>query len=297
MARPGEDTVPSFSKPAKEAAHSLSKLARETAPSFGAWLVTCNPKLSEAAPLRLDGTTRVIRWPIGPGVRAGLMEHGQPILFWIVGREGRAPTPGLWGAGIVTGRVSEEDGVVPVDIEVWPAPVPRRVLRADPLLANLEVLRQPRRANPHLVTAEELAALGAHVDLAAPRITIGPAGAAFGDTEPLAEHERAAVRFVAAQYRQRGWRVREVGQERRGWDLECTSPWNEIEYVEVKGVTGVAPAVLLTREEARIARDLPAWRLAVVTRVLAEPELWMVKGPTVLRRADPLVYGVDLSPH
>jgi Domain of unknown function (DUF3883) len=280
MAGPGEQAVP---------AHGFSKLARETAHRFGAWLVTCNPKVSDAAPLRLDGTSRVIRWPVGPGGRADLMEQGQPVLFWIVGREGRTPTPGLWGAGIVTGRVSEEDGVVPVDIEVWPTPVPRRVLRADPLLANLEVLRQPRRANPQLVTADELAALGAHVELAAPRITVGPDGAAFGDAKALADQERTAVRFVAAQYRKRGWRVREVGRERRGWDLECTSPWNEVEYVEVKGVTGVAPAVLLTRDEARIARDLPAWRLA-------EPQLWMVKGSTVVRRADPLVYGVDLSP-
>ncbi|MGE5826827.1 MAG: hypothetical protein ACM30G_00480 [Micromonosporaceae bacterium] len=77
-------------------------------------------RLTEAAPLRLDGRSRVIRWPVGSGGRASLVEHGQPILFWIVELEGRSPTSGVCGAGIGTGRVSEEDGVVPADIEANP---------------------------------------------------------------------------------------------------------------------------------------------------------------------------------
>jgi hypothetical protein len=68
-----------------------------------------------------------------------------------------------------------------------------------------------------------------------------------------------------------------------------------VERVEVKGVSGATPAILLTRNEARAAREEPGWRLAVVTRALTTPEVRIVAGPEAMVASAPFMYEVTLD--
>jgi len=68
-----------------------------------------------------------------------------------------------------------------------------------------------------------------------------------------------------------------------------------VDHVEVKGISGRCPTILLTRNEAHAAREQPRWRLAVVTRALDDPLLHIVDGPTALQNARPFMYQVDLA--
>jgi len=53
--------------------------------------------------------------------------------------------------------------------------------------------------------------------------------------------------------------------------------------------------ILLTRNERRAAVEDPAWRLAVVTQALTDPQLRIVEGPEALGRSTPFIYQVDLG--
>lgn len=46
-----------------------------------------------------------------------------------------------------------------------------------------------------------------------------------------------------------GWRVRRVGAEKRGYDLDCRNDASEAMHVEVKGTQGDGQSVILTRNE------------------------------------------------
>jgi len=102
-----------------------------TADRLGAWMIKCNPmRTTVAAGSRISG------WCVNRSYRTELVRPGH-----------RVP-------------------VLPMDLVVRPEPVPRGVLRADPRLARLEVLRLPQLGNPLAVTVDELAALADHVDSA-----------------------------------------------------------------------------------------------------------------------------------
>jgi hypothetical protein len=284
-----------------------------TLDNLGAWLIKCNPEVWDFAAFLRGEMGDIRSWSVNPSYRTDLMEQGQPILFWVTGRDGKHPEPGLWGAGIVAGRVQRDDPdddpdlwldrdkrrraefFVPVDLQIWDEPVPRRVLQADPRLAGMEIFRQPQMGNPLVVTIEQLAALTEHIDLPPTEVTVTASGAGFGDPASRAEVEQAAVDTVTVDYLKRGWRVTDVSRECLGWDLDCVSLHGNVEHVEVKGVSGVAPAVLLTRNEHRAAEQQQGWRLAVVTQALDDPQLRVVDGATAIGTATPFVYRVDLT--
>jgi hypothetical protein len=79
--------------------------------------------------------------------------------------------------------------------------------------------------------------------------------------------ERAGVDYVAALYRAAGWGVRSVEGERAGYGLRRRRG-DEERQVEVKGVTGTVPAIMLTEGERRRAETDSQWRVAVVTDAL-----------------------------
>jgi len=60
------------------------------------------------------------------------------------------------------------------------------------------------------------------------------------------EVENAAVSFVKAWYKKRGWTVTSVEAQRCDYDLHCVKQ-NQERYVEVKGVN--VPSVILTAGE------------------------------------------------
>lgn len=284
-----------------------------TVDNLGAWMIKCNPAVWDFATFIRDGAGPIHDWSVNPSYRTELMESGQRMLLWVTGQDGHDLEPGLWGTGIVTGRVQREElddephlwldedqrqrsrYFVPIDVQLLPDPIPRRTLRADPRLAGMEILRQPQMGNPLVITIDELAALEDHLDLPPVTVTVDESGAGFGDPATRAKVENAAVNAARRHYRRRGWAVKDVSKEKLGWDLDCTSPQGDVHHVEVKGVSGAAPAALLTRNEARAAKVEHGWRLVIVTQALDNPQLHLVDGPTAVEASTPFVYQVDLT--
>jgi hypothetical protein len=134
---------------------------------LGAWLLKGNADHADLA-ARFARDPRVTRWCVQPSYRLGLIRAGQPVLFWASGSRRRDVAYGIWGSGRVTGPARREaDGRgwwVPLDLIIADEAVrvPRQTLRADPHLADLEVLRQPQAANPSFVTVRQLAAIDRH---------------------------------------------------------------------------------------------------------------------------------------
>lgn len=127
-----------------------------TLENLGAWLLKGNADRAGLVE-RFAHEPRVTRWCVHPTYRVALMAAGQPVLFWGSGSRRRDLPYGVWGFGQVTGPV--RDGEVPLDLTIgdpgeW---IGRDVLRAEPGLRDLEVLRQPQAGNPSYVTPEQLA--------------------------------------------------------------------------------------------------------------------------------------------
>lgn len=148
--------------------------------------------------------------------------------------------------------------------------------------------------NPLAVTKPELAVLEKLLPPQPQKITVTASGAGFGNPTTNAEVEAAGMKAVTRHYKRDGWRVQDVSKQNVGWDLTCTAPDGDVHRVEVKGVSGLAPKVLLTRNEERSAREDPGWRLAVVTKALVEPTLHFFDADTALSAAAPFVFEVDL---
>jgi hypothetical protein len=130
---------------------------RVTADNLGAWLVKCNPSLTDLPELIAGG---VRSWCVREGYRSRLIAAGQPVLLWVTGATGARPQAGIWAAGQTTGPVEySEHGklVMPLTMDFLPAPVPREEVA--PRLPDLEVVRQPFMSNPSFATTTQYAVL------------------------------------------------------------------------------------------------------------------------------------------
>jgi hypothetical protein len=67
-----------------------------------------------------------------------------------------------------------------------------------------------------------------------------------------------------------------------------------VRHIEVKGVAGSVPKVLVTRKELRSAGEDLDWLLVVVTEALTSPSSHEYGPEAVRGRAVPLAYEVDL---
>lgn len=287
---------------------------RVTAAGLGAWMLKCNPEIWDLGRFRQTGDT-IEAWSVVKSYRTDLMAAGQQVVFWATGKDDADITPGLWGVGEVTGPAFEadvdedDDGLwldegqrtrsrlfVPVDIRLYDHAVPRRLLKADPRLAGMEIFRQPQMSNPLVVTQEEMAALGDHLPVETPQvITVNASGAGFGSYESRAVVEVAAMDAVTDYYRDLGWSVEDVSAQCLGWDITASSPGGEIHKVEVKGVSGLKPIILLTRNEARAAGTELGWLLAIVTQALTEPKMMFKDGAATLAAAAPFMFQADFT--
>ena len=134
---------------------------------LGAWLLKGNADHTDLAD-RFARDPQVSRWCVQPTYRLHLMRAGQPALFWASGSRRRDVPYGIWGFGELTGpaRHDADHGGwwVPLRLVIAARPerLPREALRADPELADLEVLRQPQGANPSFVTIRQWAAIERH---------------------------------------------------------------------------------------------------------------------------------------
>ena len=125
-------------------------------------------------------------------------------------------------------------------------------------------------------------------------ITITPRGAGYGDPASNAQVEQAAMTLVAREYRRDRWSVDDVSSQDLGWDLTA-SKGGFVQHLEVKGVSGVKPTILLTRNEHDTAANDPSWLLVVVTRAVTTPKVSRFDASEVLRRSVPQLYRVPLA--
>ena len=118
------------------------------------------------------------------------------------------------------------------------------------------------------------------------------AGAGFGDAKTNALVEAAAMRAARDHYT--GWAADDVSRDKCGWDITFRRGEDE-RHVEIKGVSGQRPKVLLTRNEVAVAGNDAAWSLLVVTRALLAPEVHEFPASEALAAAAPYVYLADLG--
>jgi hypothetical protein len=133
-------------------------VARLTPETFGAWLLKCNPRVTDLPSLVEHG---VATWCVQKNYRTALCDVGQPAFLWVSGATGATPTPGIWASGRLTGPATWHGAkyVVPLQLVFLEDPLPRTVLAAHPALGSLEVLNQPQMSNPSYVTSAEYAQL------------------------------------------------------------------------------------------------------------------------------------------
>jgi hypothetical protein len=91
------------------------------------------------------------------------------------------------------------------------------------------------------------------------------------DTALRVEIERAAIKATTLAYASRGFVVKSVENEAKGWDLEATSPGETLK-VEVKGTARADICVEMTPNEYS-KRDSGAYRIAIVSSALTKPRL------------------------
>ncbi|MCX2966277.1 DUF3883 domain-containing protein [Gordonia aquimaris] len=293
-----------------------------TEDNLGAWVFKCNPDVYDLPAEIADGESFVEGWSVTDNYRSQMITAGQKAILWMSGdRNGYAPR-GIWGIGWTTGDSYEVDGLsggywqdddhaarvrhmVPTAIRILDEP---DRLRADdvavvPDLADLEVFTVPQGSNPSWISRAQLAALEpllppwpAPNDVPLTTVTLGPHGAAFGSPENNTLVEQAAMDAVTKYY-ETHWQaeVDDVHTYNMGWDLTVTTPAGEEWHVEVKGVSGSLPIVLLTANECRVAEHEDAWELAVVTHALSdEPEVTVYDADQVLRNSQPQTVRADL---
>lgn len=291
-----------------------------TSINFGAWLIKCNPDIWDFASFVEDGNDWIGDWSITDNYRSRMMRANDRMLFW---KSGDQPgySRGIWGIGYVTdeardtvAEANDDSGywldetarlqvtyTVPIDIPLFEEPVTDAELRAAGI-NDLEVQRIPGGSNPSWVTAEQLKRINALVgdwpDPSEPieELTVTARGAGFGGLEQNRAVEEAAMAAVTASYREEGWRVKDVSGDKLGWDLDCKHRDGSTAKVEVKGVSGNRPIVLLTSNELRAASEEPDWALAVVMRALsAAPEILVFERDDALATAAPYLYRADLA--
>lgn len=87
------------------------------------------------------------------------------------------------------------------------------------------------------------------------------------------------------------WKAKDVSADKVGWDIAFTRKKSgEVARVEVKGVSGAKPIVLLTPNEIRAAENQESWHLAVVTHALSTAAVSEYTADEALAAATPYVY-------
>lgn len=160
-------------------------------------------------------------------------------------------------------------------------------------ITDLEVQIQAQTSNPSWVSKEQLVRLESLVGEwtdeveCEEAITVSQHGAGYGDPLHNVVVEEAAMEAVIDFYD--GWRVDDVSLDKVGWDITFTrKTTGEVARVEVKGLSGDRPTVLLTANEIRAAEEEAV--LAVVTRALSKPEVEEYTAEEALAAARPYLY-------
>jgi hypothetical protein len=292
-----------------------------TGDNLGAWLIKCDPEAKFDLPGAIaNGMQGISSWSVVPGYRSDMMAPNDKIILWVSGN-GRRMARGIWGIGRVTGEVEPSDDdkyfsdvnywldqdarnvvelFVPVDIPLFDQQVDAQDL-VGAGIADLEVQRMAQGSNPSWVSREQLERLEQllppwpHEVAVGEPITVSPTGAGFGSPAKNAVVEAIAMAEVIKFYGP-DWRHKDVSHENVGWDITFTHMASgEVVRVEVKGVSGSKPIVLLTANEISAAENQVAWHLAVVTSALSSPAVVEYTADATTKAARPYVYKVRLD--
>ncbi|MGE3316096.1 MAG: DUF3883 domain-containing protein [Planctomycetaceae bacterium] len=123
-------------------------------------------------------------------------------------------------------------------------------------------------------------------------------GAGFGNAETNARVERAAIVAVTREFKRRGFQVRSCEAENCGFDLIASRSRKEL-HIEVKGVQGLQPTFIITKNEVEAAQTDPLFHLAIVRSALTRsPRIDILEGAEFLRRSErvPISYRAIIKP-
>jgi hypothetical protein len=144
---------------------------RVTLQTLGAWVVKCDPRLTDLDAIRSTGSGVVDQWCVADNYRSDLIAADQRVLLWVSGPRGAPIERGFWGSGETTGRVfggpaplrpgSKRKLFAPMRLRLLEAPVTATAVAAIPELADIEVVRQPQMSNPSWLTTEQIEILDA----------------------------------------------------------------------------------------------------------------------------------------
>ncbi len=290
-----------------------------TRENLGAWVVKCDPDAWDIDGFVDDGNRVIESWRVVSNYRSRMMRAGDKVLLWQTGPD--AALRGFRGAGRITGVVerfpdvsrfaddsywldmsmlSRSELVAPMNLEVWDDLISESLmLEKHPELAEIEIIKMRQSSNPSWVSRERLTVLRDWLDVGPEvedrGITIGAHGAGYGSLEARWVVEAAAIDAVTDSFCSRGFSVSTVESEKVGWDLTCESANGSVAHVEVKGVSGPTPSVLLTRNEVAAAQTDEAWVLAVVTSATTQPKVQFFERDHVVAAADPIVFRAVMS--
>lgn len=283
--------------------------------NLGAWVIKCDPEAKFDLPGAIeDGLETIETWSVVPGYRSDMMAPNDKIILWVSGNS-RRMTRGIWGVGRVTGAVEPEDHdgyfsdlgywldrdareavelFVPVDIALFDEAVSAEDIKAAGI-DDLEVFRSAQGSNPSWVSKDQLDRLEALLpewtdEAPEETVSVSDHGAGFGSPAKNAVVESIAMAEVI-QFYGTDWGYKDVSADKVGWDITFTHRMTgEVVRVEVKGVSGTQPIVLLTANEIRAAENQPGWYLAVVTSALNKPRVAEYTADQALVAAKPYVF-------
>ena len=137
---------------------------------FGAWVVKANPALSDVDAMVAATRTDITGWCVQQNYRSALMKPQDLVFLWISGGS-KTVVSGFWGVGVIEdpplleGEADEHTGLAAdaaararltahLTLAVTERPVSRAECKADPILAEIEVLRVAQIGNPSFLTPE-----------------------------------------------------------------------------------------------------------------------------------------------
>ena len=289
--------------------------------NLGAWLLKVDPKTWDLPAWMADGNDAIQAWSVADDERGQSMEYGDKVIFWVSG-DSNVMARGIWGLGYVTGELHDalpigpdddlgywldpaaaaaESNEVPVHIPILAVPVSDQDLRADGIV-DLEVQESPEAPNPSWVSSVQLARIE-ELLLGWPElpdrveeITITGRGAGVGDAYTNEVVQDAALQAVDVVYSGEGWTIEDVRAQGLGWNLRATHPDSDDLKIQVNGVSGDKPRVLLSSNEIRAARAEADWILVVVTRAISKPETWEFTAEEALNAAKAYLFTADFTP-
>ncbi|MEY4322295.1 MAG: hypothetical protein RL410_76 [Actinomycetota bacterium] len=308
------NSTPQFGKPEKTSLSKTKSSKRAfNRKDFGAWVLKYDPAVFDLDALTENGETNITLWSIADNYRADEMQIGDKVVLWQSGKSG-----GVIGLGEIQGPPIPQSKVkssskgwknkssfskvklwADVEIDLLEEPILRERVAEECVLADAEIFRIPYASSPSLLTRKEFRAIERLITRPVsaddkPSV-MRKTGAGYGSAEKNRLVEVAAVSIVIKELKKAQWRVVDVQSKNLGWDLTAKKG-TQTRKIEVKGVSGLLPSVILTRNEHRAFATEKDWELAIVTMALSKhPHLRYFTRTEVRGHVEPSQYVVKME--